>query len=101
MIMQDNKLNEDDEEFRNNDFFIQFFEKFPDATMEEAKEDYKKFLDDGQSKLFISDPLKPYLYYILEARSQFLHFQVVLFDSSAVMFVLNPTPYQVNLLPYH
>jgi DNA-directed RNA polymerase II subunit RPB2 len=57
MIMRDNKLNEDDEEFRNNDFFIQFFEKFPDATMEEAKEDYKKFLDDGQSKLFISEEL--------------------------------------------
>ena len=56
-ILNKDNIDDDDEKFRSDPFFMTYFEKFPDATMEQAKNDYREFLETGQSKLFIEDEL--------------------------------------------
>ena len=51
---QDDKDNKD---FRDNPFFLKYFEKFPNANMEEARKEYDEFVLSGQSKLFVDEDL--------------------------------------------
>jgi DNA-directed RNA polymerase II subunit RPB2 len=47
----------ENEEYRENPFFIHYFEKFPNSTWEEARKEYDNFLLTGQSKLIVDDDL--------------------------------------------
>ena len=51
------KNDKDDKDFRNNPFFVKYFEKYPNASMEEARKQYDDFLLTGQSNLFIDEDL--------------------------------------------
>ncbi len=57
VILKNTNLSDDDKEARENPFYLMYFEKYPEATMEEAKADYSKFLKDGQSKLLLGEDL--------------------------------------------
>ena len=48
---------DDDDELKNDPFIVKYMKKFPNETIEDAKKDYKQFLDNGQSKLFLNKTL--------------------------------------------
>ena len=57
-LIRDNQDYNFDKEMRENPFYQMYMEKFPEASMEEVKKEFNKFVETGQSKLYIDDKLQ-------------------------------------------
>lgn len=81
-----------DKQYRENPFFISYFEKYPDETMENAMEEYDKFLKTGQSKLFIEEELmnKGWTKQYSETKNRTYWFNVDTGETSWTKPILNP-----------
>lgn len=86
------KLKED-KYYRENPFFISYFEKYPDETMEQAIEEYNKFLKTGQSKIFIEEELmkQGWTKQYSDTRNRIYWFNVDTGETSWTKPILNPT----------
>jgi hypothetical protein len=82
-----------DKEYRENPFFISYFEKYPDETMEQAIIEYNNFLKTGQSKIFIEEELmkKGWTKQYSETKNKTYWFNVDTGETSWTKPIFNPT----------
>ena len=57
-LLSDNNDFNFDKELRENPFYSMYLEKFPDASMEEVRSEFNKFVETGQSKLYLDEKLQ-------------------------------------------